>query len=144
MKRTHQTKILLLFCFLLGVATSESSEAQQAGDNFEGAIWYFKMTPKLKGFNVLRGQFRVSDHVVYQKEGRDSDEFSKRVGVNHPNGKRTKVEFTDLRAKTPKNDWRNEIKGEVKMRLDEYGKWSGLLTDGMGRNWDFNCTRVKE
>lgn len=135
----------LLGCFIvLGIAVCNTSQAGPAGDNFEGAIWYFQMTPKLKGARVLRGQFRVADHIVYQKTTRDSEKFNKTVGTNHPNGKKTRVEFTDLRAMNPDKQWRNGMQGEVKMTLDQFGKWSGMFTDRMGRNWDFSCTRVKE
>ncbi|WP_417851758.1 hypothetical protein [Thalassoglobus sp.] len=137
-------KLLVLLLFIYGTVVSNTGVAAQAGDNFEGAVWSFMMVPKLKGAKNLRGQFRVSDHIVYQKGQKKTGEFTKRVGVNHPQGKRTKVVFTDLRALNSDREWREGMKGEVKMTIDKYGKWSGLFTDENGDNWEFTCNRVKE
>lgn len=138
---------LIVFTIVFGLhanCSCQSVEAFQGGDNFDGAIWYFKITPRTKGAQTLSGQFRVSDHILYQKELRSSEDFTKRVGVNHPNGNRTRVEITDLRAKMPNGEFRSRINGEVRMTFDKFGKWSGMFTDERGINWDFNCTRVKE
>ena len=70
----------------------------QAGDEFEGAVWQFGMTPKVRGDEALRGAFRVADHKIFQKSGRDDERFERPAGTNFPKGRTTRVEFKDMVA----------------------------------------------
>jgi hypothetical protein len=136
--------LLPLLAAVLVAGIAPDTAQAQSGDNFEGAVWGFTMTPRTKGLKTLKGQFRVSGGVIYQKETPEDPEFSKQVGTKHPRRGRTRIAFTDLRAfdadKTPRTD----IKGTARLTLDKIGAWSGLFTDGEGRNWNFKCTRIKE
>ena len=135
----------LVVPLLLLIATSNANpRTAPDGDRFEGAIWTFQMKPRQQGLVTLRGNFRVSNHVVYQKKTREASDFRKKVGRNHPSGKRTRIEFHDLRAFTLRKQVKNGIKGTARIKIDEFGRWSGMFTDGRGRNWDFQCKRAQE
>lgn len=94
----------------------------------------------------LRGGFRVSDDVLFQKDKPTDPEMRKQVGTNHPKDqKHTRMKFTDLRAAVVGKDrWVTGIKGSAMMKMDKPGTWSGSLIDGSGRHWEFECVRVAE
>lgn len=120
----------------------------QAGDEFEGAVWRFSMTPKVRGDKALRGEFRVSDLDIFQKESRDDESFRKTVGKKFPNGEHTKIVFKELYAMRkddePNRGKRVQLSGTVMLNFDEPGEWSGRFVDGDGHRWDFKCSRIKE
>jgi hypothetical protein len=118
--------------------------AAQSGDTIDGAIWQFEMTPKGRGLKPLRGRFRVSDNVLYQNSQGMRNKFDKVIGKNHPDGRRTRVEFEDFRAADKDRNFQGGMKGTARLKIDRVGEWSGVFTDGEGRNWDFKCTRVRE
>jgi hypothetical protein len=142
MRRGLECVLPLLAAVLVATIAPDTAQAQE-GDSFEGAVWNFTMTPKGKG-RTLKGRFRVSNRVIYQKEKPDDEEFSKQVGTNHPRRGRTRIVFSELRAFDADRMPRTDIKGTARLTNDKLGAWSGLITDGEGRNWDFKCTRVKE
>ncbi len=128
------------------IAGSSSTMAQEQGQ-FEGAIWRFSMTPRppLRGREPLRGVFRVHNHVLYQKSIRSPDApFDKEIGKNHPNGKKTRIEFHDLRAADRNQNFKGGLSGQVLLSFDAFGEWSGRYIDAQGLHWDFKCTRVQE
>lgn len=135
--------VCALVAMVIGLSSPPSALADDVGE-FDGAIWNFTMTPKKPGLQKLTGRFRVSDNVLYQKEDPADPEFKKQVGKNHPKGKVTRAEFTDLRAFTPDKEVRTGIKGTARLKGIKFGEWTGVLTDGRGRNWEFQCTRVQE
>jgi hypothetical protein len=102
------------------------------------------MKPKRSGPEPLRGQFRVSNDVLYQKTTPQSKDFDKVIGKNSPKGDATTIDFTDLRGFDKDKKVHSGLKGTARMRLDRVGEWSGLFTDAEGRNWDFKCSRVQE
>ena len=120
----------------------------QAGDEFEGAVWQFGMTPKVRGDEALRGAFRVADHKIFQKSGRDDERFERHAGTNFPKGRTTRVEFNDMVAfkkeGSPRSGRRVELSGVATLKFDEFGEWSGRFVDGDGHRWDFKCSRIKE
>ena len=120
----------------------------QAGDEFEGAVWQFGMTPKVRGDEALRGVFRVADHKIFQKSGRDDERFERPAGTNFPKGRTTRVEFKDMVAFKkeggPRPGRRVELSGVATLKRDEFGEWSGRFVDGDGHRWDFKCSWIKE
>jgi len=127
---------------------SASEACGQAGDEFEGAVWRFSMTPKVRGDGVLRGEFRVSDGKIFQNESREDERFERPAGQNFPGGKTTRTVFKKLFA-TRKEDEQSqrkrvELSGTAMLNFDEPGEWSGRFVDGEGHRWDFKCSRIKE
>ncbi len=148
----------LVTCFLLG--TASNVQADEFGI-FEGAVWRFSMTPKNPNLGDLTGGFRVNQGVIYQKvtpsprpePNAESKVVGKEtyVGSRNRNGaKRTRLDFTDLRAFSPKKGFNGKhaategIKGTVLMKMDKPGTWSGVLIAEDGRHWKFSCVRVRE
>ncbi len=127
---------------------SGSVAGAQAGDEFEGAVWQFGMTPKVRGDEALRGAFRVADHKIFQRNGRDDERLERPAGTNFPKGRTTRIEFKDLAAFKkeggPRPGRRIELSGVATLKRDEFGEWSGRFVDGDGHRWDFKCSRVKE
>ncbi len=147
MRIESSVRISWLLCFSLiffsGTFSDTKANAQD-NDKFVGAVWKFTMTPKKRGLETLKGAFRVSNDVIYQKKRRSDRDFALVVGKNHPKGKRTRVVFEDFRAFTKSRDLHAGLKGTARLTKNEFGEWSGVLTDGHGRNWDFKCSRVQE
>lgn len=138
-------KCVLGAALLLVLLVSSTGLSQTANDKFEGAIWRFKMTPKQRGLRPLGGIFRVSNSLLFQKHKRRDSGFKKEIGRNYPGGRRARIEFKDLRAFADNGKVQvNGIKGTARLTMDSVGNWSGLFTDGKGRNWDFKCERVQE
>jgi len=115
-----------------------------AQDNFDGAVWRFRMSKKQTPAKVLVGQFRVSDHVLFQKDTPSDPEFSKKVGRNSPNGKKTRIDVDDFRVFTKEKKRMLKMKGTARLSLDKVGEWSGIFTTGKGDNWTFKASRIKE
>ena len=128
----------------LAILTCTASVSADDQDQFEGALWRFTMTPKTRGLEPLKGQYRVSDHVFYQTTKPKTRDFDKVVGKNHPAGRKTKSEFHDLRAFTEDRQLHRGIKGTANLEMEEFGEWSGRFIDSEGRHWDFRCSRVQE
>lgn len=142
---THGGRVLfasLTTAFAFLTCSSMPASAQE-GDNIEGAVWQFEMTKKGRSPSTVKGQFRMSDHSVYQKENRSAARFDKKVGINKPNGKRTRTEFDNLRAFDA--DRRPSLHdGVATLKMDGLGEWSGTFTDSDGTNWAMKLSRVKE
>lgn len=125
---------------------------------FKGAVWRFTLEPKNKQLDKLNGGFRVHNGVLYQRDNpRDSKSKGHVVGTETlvkkrgPKGaKRTRLNFTDLRAVSMKKNFKGErspqtgIKGSVFIQKNKFGKWSGIFIAADGRHWKFNCTRIRE
>lgn len=120
----------------------------QAGDEFEGAVWQFGMTPKVPGDEALRGAFRVADHEIFQRNGRSDEKFEQPAGKNFPKGRTTRIVFKDMVAFKKEGGSRQErrvdLSGTATLKMDEFGEWSGRFVDGDGHRWDFKCSRIKE
>ena len=127
--------VSVIACFTT-TATSE--------DNFDGAVWQFEMTSKQGPTRVMVGRFRVADHVLFQKDTPSDPKFSKRVGKNTPNGKKTSFKVEDFRVFTKRNKRLFKMKGTARLSLVEFGEWTGLFTDGRGQNWSFKASRIQE
>ncbi len=121
-----------------------AANAAQAQDIIDGAIWRFTMKPKTPNQQILKGQFRVSNHQLFQKEKPESKEFNKPVGFNNPKNDKTVMTLTDLRAADKSRKWHNGISGKVLLKNERFGYWTGRFIDSKGRHWDFSCTRVQE
>jgi hypothetical protein len=117
--------------------------AAAADDNFDGAVWKFEMTNKKDPAKKLFGRFRVSNHVLFQKDTPSDPKYSKQVGKNFPDGKKTRFEVSDFRVLTP-NMSELKVKGTARLTLVKVGEWEGLFTDGRGVNWDFKASRIQE
>lgn len=130
---------------MAAVVLSSSWALAQDGDKFDGAIWIFTMKSKGRNSQTLKGRFRVSDDVLYQQaeRGRETP-FDKEVGKNYPNGKRTRIEMSDLRAGDANRSIHSGLKGKALLNMDRGGEWSGTFIDGEGHHWDFQCSRVQE
>lgn len=150
---------LTLALLMISVASFTASDARAEDlGAFEGAIWRFTMTPKNPNLGELSGAFRVNNKVIYQKVTPGPDNHEEKVAGNeiHVGGKtrngspRTRLNFTDLRAFTPKKNVNGKhtptegIQGSVFMKMEKPGHWSGLLIAGDGRHWKFTCHRVRE
>jgi hypothetical protein len=129
---------------MIATCLCASSAIAEEGDQFEGAIWQFELTQKKSPDTKLVGQYRIAKHVVYQKTKRDDKDFSKEVGKNHPEGKKTKMEVTEFRAFNESEKKRLLIEGTARLKLVKGGEWSGVFTDKDGINWDMKCTRIQE
>lgn len=149
-------KLLLLIVTLLLLTTTEVSHAEDLGA-FEGAVWRFSLTPKNPQIQELRGVFRVHDGVIYQwvdPKVRDTEKVAgSETAVRTPGApkaKRTRLEFTNLRAfsvkRTPggERDFTSGMQGTVLMRMEKPGKWSGAFIAKDGRHWKFSCMRIRE
>lgn len=115
----------------------------QQGDNIDGAIWQFELTKKGRSPSTVKGQFRVSKHVVYQKEKRNSPSFANQVGTNKPDGARARTEFEGLRV-FDQDRKASKMNGVATIQRNRFGEWTGTFTDGEGTNWDMKLSRVKE
>ncbi len=152
----------LIFVGVWGWPFGRSALAQR-GDSFEGAVWRFSMTPKVRQKEKMGGVFRVNNYEVFQKEKPDDEAFSKQVGKIEPNGKKTRIEFHDAKAfegrpgsgpsaKPGSGDGglgagrgrRTELKGTAALKMEKFGEWSGLFIDSEGNHWDFKCSRIQE
>lgn len=152
----------LLFVGVWGLPFGRSAFAQR-GDSFEGAVWRFSMTPKVRRKEPMRGVFRVNNYEVFQKEKPDDEAFSKQVGKVEPNGDKTRIVFHDATAfersrssgpgaKPGSGDGklgsgqgrRTELKGTAALKMEKFGEWSGILIDSEGNHWDFKCSRIQE
>ena len=140
-KSRRPASILFLFAATLFLCFQSQSEAQ---DNFDGAVWNFKLTSKKNKKLSLIGRFRVNKNVIYQKKDKSDEKFTRRVGKNNPSGKKTKLELQDLKVLAGKKKKIVEIKGTARLTLDKIGKWQGMFTDGKGGNWEMTATRVQE
>tara|TARA_R110002095_G_scaffold147182_4_gene127279 strand:- start:22646 stop:23014 length:369 start_codon:yes stop_codon:yes gene_type:complete len=113
------------------------------GGQFEGAIWKFTLTSKNTN-KKLKGQFRVSNKVLYQKVNKEDPTFTKPIGKNYPKKTKTKIQFTDLRAFTSKGVQKNGIQATVWLKYHRFGHWSGTFIDGKGAHWNIKCVRFQE
>lgn len=130
--------LVLLSCPPIMAATGAD------GGQFDGAVWNFSLRPKSPGSPNLRGRFRVSDHVLYQKASPEDADFTVQIGKNHPRGKRARVELTNFRAFGPGRELHSGMSGMAMISMDRGGEWSGRFIDSSGKHWDFKCTRVQE
>ena len=114
-------------------------------DQVDGALWKFEMQPVQKGPAVRRGQFRVKGKFLYQKTKPDSKEFDKVIGekVSGVRGV-TRLRIDDLRARSKGNGLQSGIKGNLELKIDEKGKWSGKFVDSEGTHWRTTCERFQE
>ncbi len=128
---------------LLVTFTTTANDAQ-AQDTIDGAFWKCTMKPKTSDLKLLKGQFRISNHWLFQKEKPSLEEFKTFNGFNKPNNGKTVIAFNDLRAMDKERNWHNGIKGTAFLKLERLGYWSGRFVDAKGRHWSFTCTRVQE
>ncbi|MBB3208879.1 hypothetical protein FHS27_004713 [Rhodopirellula rubra] len=136
-------RIVATFLFGMLAATCFAPVATSQ-DNFDGAVWAFKMSKKQEPKKIIGGRFRVSNHVLFQKFDPSDAQFSKRVGKNHPNGQKTRFDVDDFRVFTEPKKRLILIKGTGRLSMDKIGEWSGIFTDGRGSNWTFKASRIKE
>lgn len=127
----------------IGIKQECLAQGNNAGE-FEGAVWKFKMTSKSQRNKELTGLFRVSNAKLYQKTTPEDPDFSKAIGINYPKKRKTRMVFTDLRAKGKKGIFTNGIKASVFLNFDRKGHWHGTLIDSKGKHWNFKCTRIQE
>lgn len=142
------TKIFVVLCLLLACLPSRSTAALQDDDQFDGAVWRFVMKPKFKGESESKGGFRVLNNELFQKETPKDEEFSKKIGTNHPNGDRTVMKLKEFRyfaiSDDPSPKTAKQISGRVLLKRERFGEWSGRFIDEHGRHWEFKCSRVAE
>jgi len=134
--------VIACACFALIAPAAHPAAAAQ--DNFDGAVWKFEMSNKKDPAKKLVGRFRVSNHVLFQKDTPSDPKCSKRVGTNHPNGKRTRIEVRDFRTFTKEEKNQVRLEGTARLSLVKFGEWEGLFTDGNGANWGFTASRIEE
>lgn len=139
-----RTVLILAVVVSLGMAAKCHAQRRGGGD-FNGAVWKFTLTPKVAGPGQLRGHFRVSNHVLYQKANIKDPDYTKHVGKDNA-GRRgcTRVEFTDLRALDKRGVPHEGFKGTALLKGERFGHWSGSFVDSQGRHWSVKCTRVQE
>ncbi len=94
---TCLTKSLVVLCLLIACLPVHSTAAAQSDDQFDGAVWRFVMKPKFKGESESKGGFRVLNNELFQKETPKDEEFTKKIGTNHPNGDRTVMKLKEFR-----------------------------------------------
>ncbi len=93
------TRLTIAFIAMLTLNLFSGSVVYaQAGDEFEGAVWQFGMTPKVRGDEALRGAFRVADDNIFQRNGRDDEKLERPAGTNFPMGKTTRIVFKNMVA----------------------------------------------
>lgn len=145
--QTRRLVIIVAAAVMLNLFTTTEAFGR-AGDEFEGAVWQFRMTPKVRGDHALRGAFRVADNKIFQKHDRDDEKFERPAGTNFPRGRTTRIDFKDLDAFKkeggPRSERRVDLSGTATLKMDEFGEWSGRFIDGNGHHWDFKCSRIKE
>lgn len=134
----------LISCALLAFFAAPSQSAVAGDDNFDGAVWRFEMTNRKDTGKKLIGRFRVSNHVLFQKDTPSDPKFSKRVGTNHPSGKKTRFEVRDFRVFTAEDKKQMRMQGTARLLLVKFGEWEGQFTDQSGVNWDFHAFRILE
>lgn len=144
--RSNWTRTVLVFTVAVGLGMAVECHAQgKDGGEFDGAVWRFTLTPKVAGPGQLRGHFRVSNHVLYQKADIKDPNYTKQVGKDNPQRRaHTRVEFTDLRALDKRGVPHSGFKGTVLLKGERFGHWSGSFIDSQGRHWNIQCTRVQE
>lgn len=144
--QTYVSFASLLLCGILAIGTSKA--AAPTGDQFEGAVWSFTMSPKFPRAEKRQGAFRVADDKIFQKLKPSDKEFSKEVGVNHPNGDKTQIELHDFRTFEITSDGglgsQKRLSGKALLKMNKLGEWSGRFIDGDGKHWEFQCSRVAE
>ena len=137
---------ILFAMFATGTGTSEA--VAQTGHQFEGAVWRFTMAPKFPRAVKRQGAFRVADNKIFQKTKSDDKDFSKEIGVNKPDGNKTRIELKDFRtfeiASGGGLGAQNRIDGTALLKMNRFGEWSGRFIDGDGKHWEFQCSRVVE
>ncbi|TWU50661.1 hypothetical protein Poly51_39540 [Rubripirellula tenax] len=112
-------------------------------DQFEGAVWKFKITPK--NIEPLLGRYRINDHVLYQREVLSGSDYSKKVGTNHPKGQKTMTVFTDMRGFTQNTRKVIEgLRGTAHLELQEYGRWTGTIKLDGKPEMKMECIRILE
>lgn len=130
-------------CLLtLAVLCAGHGALAQEGDQFEGAVWQFEMSQKKSPDTKLVGRYRIANHVVFQKDVPSDPQFSKQVGKNQPDGKRTKMEVTDFRVFEQPSKKQQRVAGTARLKMVKFGEWTGVFTDEKGVNWDMKCTRI--
>ncbi|MBX3437475.1 MAG: hypothetical protein KF861_08300 [Planctomycetaceae bacterium] len=128
---------LLLLC-----TAARDCEANQAGDQIEGAVWKFQMKAVDRKGGTRGGQFRVNNGVLYQKESLDNVEWNKVIGRIEPLKKgKSRLIFEDLQANKDKSA---AIKGTAILDIDKFGHWTGRMIDSEGAHWHFQCARIQE
>jgi len=137
-----------LFVFALALmvpqGTAPDAVAQGIdGGAFDGAVWGYKLTPKNARLGVQTGAFRVNNHVLYQKAKPEDKTFTKVVGKNSPDGRRTSMVFEDLRGHGPNGEILH-ISGKARLGMEKGGEWGGRFVDSNGNHWDFHVSRQKE
>jgi uncharacterized glyoxalase superfamily protein PhnB len=132
---------LLTHCITLCLISLASISI--AEDRFEGAVWEFELKKTSPPTNVLTGRYRVSNHILFQKDNPGDKEYTKQVGRNNPNGNRTTFVVDDFRAFT-RDKKQVRMKGTGKASLVEFGKWTGTFTDRRGVQWQLRLNRIEE
>lgn len=140
LRRPGITAFMIVALAILGTPPRRAT----AQDTIDGAVWRFEMTNKTNPGRKFNGRYRVSDHVLYQKDSPEDAEYAKRVGTNHPNGKRTQFEVEDFRVLIPGQKAQLRIKGTARLVMVKFGEWEGVFIDGRGVNWDFKAFRIIE
>ncbi|NNJ26080.1 hypothetical protein [Alienimonas chondri] len=131
-------------CAFMALCGTWSAAPASAEDSFDGAVWRVKLTSKKEPSKVRHAQFRMAESVLYQKVTRTDPTYSKRVGKNFPDGRRTRFEVEDFRVRLGRKDDYVTIKGTGRMTPVKVGRWHGLFTDGRGDNWDLVADRIEE
>ncbi len=138
--------------FMLKSDQAKSSISQSGGtliqtgaadDQFEGAVWKFKITPK--NIEPLVGRYRINDHSLYQREVLRGSDYSKKVGTNFPKGQKTMTVFTDMRGFTQNTRRVIEgLRGTAHLELQEYGHWTGTIKLDGKPEMKMECIRILE
>ena len=133
---------------LTGLLTECEATGTQKGDQFEGAVWRFRITPKSPRSEERHGAFRVSNDQIFQKETPADKDFRKQVGTNHPKGEKTRMKVTDFRTFVKSENGgagsQNRMSGTVLLSMNKFGEWSGRFIDSEGHHWEFKCSRIAE
>ncbi len=131
---------LLGFALLLTAIAPVSAKA----DEFVGAVWSFQLTPHNHSLTPLKGRFRISDRVMFQRENPYDCEMTRLVGNNYPSRNQTQFEVSGLRVFSLQGRLVGQRKGVGKATFVSYGEWEGSFVDGRGRTYDFKCSRILE
>jgi|GEM_PF-3388379 hypothetical protein len=63
---------LVAFVAMITMSSVGNQTMAKDGGQFEGAVWKFTMTPKLKKLKTLHGRYRVSKDVFFQRKNGSS------------------------------------------------------------------------
>lgn len=128
--------ICLSLTFLIVPAQAED------GGKVEGAIWTYSMHPVRRPKDTRRGAFRISGTDIFQKREMKDEKVGQILNKRREKpeeGDNVRVQFDGLRARDGSI---LSFKGPITYKSP--GKVTGLLSDGDGRNWEFEAVRTQE